>query len=118
MRKGLILILGLMVASVYADNCIKCHSDISPKMVKDYKISAHYEEDVSCSDCHGDEHQTDTDFENAGIPTPETCAGCHEKQVNQYKKGKHSFAWAALKAMPTTHFKPMELIDGGKGCGG
>ncbi len=27
-------------------------------------------------------------------------------------------AWAALKAMPTTHMAPMALIDGQKGCGG
>ena len=50
--------------------------------------------------------------------TPETCADCHEERVDQYKAGKHSLAWAALTSMPTTHFKPMELIEGQKGCGG
>ena len=50
--------------------------------------------------------------------TAETCSGCHPDRFDQYKAGKHSLAWAALKSMPTTHFKPMELIDGQKGCGG
>jgi hypothetical protein len=44
--------------------------------------------------------------------TPETCANCHAERFDQYKAGKHSLAWAVLKSMPTTHFKPMELIDG------
>jgi len=52
------------------------------------------------------------------IPTPETCANCHDKQVEQFKNGKHAFAWAAMKAMPTAHWQPMALMEGMKGCGG
>ncbi len=52
------------------------------------------------------------------IPTPETCAPCHDIQVEQFKAGKHALAWAAMKAMPTTHWQPMVLIEGMKGCGG
>ncbi len=52
------------------------------------------------------------------MPTPETCNMCHAKQVAQYKKGKHAFAWAAMNAMPTTHQLPMALREGMKGCGG
>ena len=37
---------------------------------------------------------------SAGMRKGETCAGCHEAQVAQFKKGKHAFAWAAVKAMP------------------
>jgi len=52
------------------------------------------------------------------IPTPETCAQCHSTQVEQYKHGKHSKAWAAMLAMPTIHWQPMAMIEGQKGCGG
>jgi len=38
--------------------------------------------------------------------------------VSQFKKGKHAFAWAAMKAMPTSHWQPMALMEGMKGCGG
>ncbi len=58
-----------------------------------------------------------TDASKAAVPTPEVCAECHDVQVTQFKKGKHALAWAAVKAMPTTHMLPMELIDGMKGCG-
>jgi hypothetical protein len=86
--------------------------------VNDWKISQHFMEEVGCETCHGEDHNTDADAELARIPTPETCADCHEEQVTQYQAGKHAFAWAAMKAMPTTHWKPMELIEGMKGCGG
>ena len=46
------------------------------------------------------------------------CAGCHEDRFNEFKKGKHAAAWAAMKAMPTIHWQPMELTEGMKGCGG
>lgn len=101
-----------------ADTCVQCHTKISPGVVTDWKISKHFDEEVDCASCHGEDHTTMTDYELAEIPTAETCASCHEDQVGQFKKGKHAFAWAAMKAMPTTHWKPMELIDGTKGCGG
>jgi hydroxylamine dehydrogenase len=51
------------------------------------------------------------------VPTPETCSRCHPAQVEQYRAGKHSKGWAAMKAMPTIHWQPMALIEGQKGCG-
>ncbi|MDI6686923.1 MAG: multiheme c-type cytochrome, partial [Desulfobacterales bacterium] len=33
-------------------------------------------------------------------------------------KGKHSFGWTSLNAMPITHVEPDELMEGGRGCGG
>ncbi len=43
---------------------------------------------------------------------------CHKERVEQFKSGKHAFAWAAMNAMPTTHWQPMALTEGMKGCGG
>ncbi len=55
---------------------------------------------------------------NAKIPTPVTCAECHEERVEQFKAGKHALAWAAMEAMPTIHWQPMAMTEGMKGCGG
>jgi hydroxylamine dehydrogenase len=108
----------LLAVSVQAEDCVSCHEKTTPGAVSDWKLSRHFTEEISCEDCHGDGHSSATDLEKVLTVTPETCATCHEERVEEYKKGKHSLAWAALKAMPTTHFKPMELIDGQKGCGG
>lgn len=98
--------------------CVECHEEITPKLVNDWQLSRHGQEDVDCSDCHGERHMSEDDVNLAEIPTPETCADCHEDRVKEFKAGKHAFAWAAMKAMPTIHWQPMTLIEGMKGCGG
>lgn len=98
--------------------CVSCHTKVTPGIVRDWKLSRHSAEEVDCSDCHGSKHSTPEDVENVRIPTPKTCKKCHNDRVKQFEKGKHALAWAAMKAMPTAHWQPMELIDGMKGCGG
>lgn len=102
---------------LYANVCVDCHKKVTPGIVNDWKISKHSENDIACNTCHGDQHTSAKDVQYAKIPTPETCAQCHEDQVNQYKNGKHALAWAAMKAMPTFHMQPMALTEGMKGCG-
>lgn len=108
----------LLVTSVSAQDCVTCHEEATPGAVTDWKLSRHFVEEVTCDDCHGDGHSSATDVEKVLTVTPETCANCHQDRFDQYKAGKHALAWTVLKSMPTTHFKPMELIDGQKGCGG
>jgi len=113
------LLAGLLIApAAWADDCVECHGRETPGIVQDWKLSAHFNEEVGCDACHGDGHTTADDVAKVELPTPETCAECHEDQVTQYMAGKHSKAWAAMKAMPTTHWKPMALTEGMKGCGG
>jgi hypothetical protein len=119
MRTLWILALGLAWAGIAsAGDCIPCHTEKTPGIVKDWQLSKHFQEDIGCASCHGEGHSTDADVAKAGIPTPATCAECHEDQVKQFTAGKHNFAWAAMKAMPTTHMLPMALTEGMKGCGG
>jgi hypothetical protein len=98
--------------------CVSCHTRVTPGIVNDWKNSQHSRMDIGCTICHGDQHTTNTDFAKAKIPTPDTCAQCHEEKVAQFKKGKHALAWAAMEAMPTIHWQPMALIEGMQGCGG
>ncbi len=114
----LVLSVILIASPLYSQECEKCHGKVTPNIVSDWKLSKHAQNNVSCSDCHGNAHKSAQDPEKALIPTPETCALCHESQVNQFKSGKHAFGWAAMKAMPTAHFQPMAMMEGMKGCGG
>lgn len=111
--------IGLVpLAGLAADSCVECHKSISTNIVSDWQISRHGQVGLGCSICHGSEHSSASDVNKVQIPTPDTCAGCHEKRVKEYKAGKHAFAWAAMKAMPTMHWQPSVLIDEMKGCGG
>jgi len=101
-----------------AEDCVECHNKITPNIVSDWKLSKHSENYIFCDACHGDGHTSASDVANVTLPTAETCGECHDDQLAQFSRGKHAAAWAALKAMPTTHQLPMELVDGMKGCGG
>lgn len=118
--KRLFIAVGLFffTSTGFSQTCIECHKDITPNIVSDWQMSKHAQNDVDCSVCHGDQHTGMNDVEKVELPTPETCANCHEEQVEQFKKGKHSLAWVALTAMPTFHMQPMAMTEGFKGCGG
>jgi hypothetical protein len=101
-----------------AQECAECHRTITPKIVSDWELSEHGQNGVACYACHGNQHNSADDVAEVELPTPETCNNCHAEKVEQFKKGKHAYAWAAMKAMPTTHWLPMALTEGMKGCGG
>lgn len=108
----------VFIYPVSAQVCIICHKKITPGIVKDWQLSKHSKNKINCSECHGQDHKSAKDVSRAKIPTPDTCAMCHERRVKEFKSGKHAFSWAAMKAMPTAHWQPMALMEGMKGCGG
>jgi len=108
----------LLISGASAQVCVDCHQKVTPSIVLDWQLSKHGQAKIQCSTCHGDQHQSVKDVANVQIPTPDTCAMCHPTQVQQFKSGKHAISWASMKAMPTTHWQPMALIEGMKGCGG
>jgi len=112
------IICTLVPSLASAQVCVDCHRTTSPNIVTDWQLSKHSQNGVECSTCHGDAHTTADDVSEVAIPTPDTCATCHEDRVAQFKKGKHALAWTVMKAMPTIHAQPVALIDGQKGCGG
>ncbi len=108
----------LFVTYVSAQECVDCHKKVTPNIVSDWQLSKHSQNNIGCATCHGDQHKSAQDVSKVMIPVPDTCALCHSKQVQQFKSGKHAFAWAAQWAMPTAHWQPMSLMEGMKGCGG
>ncbi len=114
----LTLLIIAAAPAAFAADCVECHRKITPGTVSDWELSRHAANEIGCDICHGEDHTSEADVDKVTLPTPETCNLCHEDQVTQYNSGKHAVAWAAMKAMPTIHWQPTELIDGMKGCGG
>jgi len=112
------LLVALLVPPLLSQQCVECHKKTTPNIVSDWQLSKHSQNDVDCTACHGEDHKAANDYAVARIPTPDTCAQCHEEKVAQFKKGKHALAWAAMKAMPTAHAQPVAMMEGMKGCGG
>jgi hypothetical protein len=116
---GIAILMLLCVGTAIASStCLECHTTISPGQVNDWKVSMHAENDVTCSVCHGEDHQTAEDYKKAMLPDESVCADCHQDQFDSFSAGKHNFGWTVLNAIPATHFAPDELIEGGRGCGG
>jgi hydroxylamine dehydrogenase len=112
-------VTGMIPATGFAASaCVDCHKNTTPNIVTDWQISKHGQAGFDCATCHGDQHTSATDVAKVQLPTPDTCAACHQEKVTQFKSGKHAFAWAAMKAMPTLHYQPTILTQGMKGCGG
>ncbi|MCW7077096.1 MAG: multiheme c-type cytochrome [Candidatus Syntrophoarchaeum sp.] len=105
------------MGSAVASECTDCHESVTPKIVEDFS-SGVMGDKIDCSNCHGSAHNSADNVENVKFPTHETCGACHDVQDTQYMEGKHSIAWAALFAPPTTGDQPKELMEGQKGCGG
>jgi hydroxylamine dehydrogenase len=115
----LILLLSFFsLAIAEEENCIMCHQDINPGLVKDWNSSKHSKIGVTCSVCHGTKHSGPHDANLAQLPDEHLCATCHKKQFDEFARGKHNFGWISMNALPIAHVEPDELIEGGKGCGG
>ncbi|MGE5188650.1 MAG: multiheme c-type cytochrome [Gemmatimonadota bacterium] len=99
--------------------CIDCHRKVTPGVVAQF-LAGRMAREMDCSGCHGTEHTAAGDAGKAKLPTPETCAGCHEDRVAQYRQGKHVLAWSAMNALPLTTHQPLALVggEGFKGCSG
>lgn len=120
LRAAGIFLFGLLFATsaVAQQACVDCHEKITPKIVSDWRLSKHSQSDISCSACHGEDHDSAGNANLVDIPTPETCRICHEARVEQFSAGKHAHAWTVMNAMPTIHWQPVAMTEGMKGCGG
>jgi hypothetical protein len=125
MSKRFLLLFGIglwlcpALALAAESNCITCHREITPNIVKDF-LSGEMGKSgsVDCASCHGSDHQSKDDAAKAKMPTEKTCQPCHQNQHDQYMSGKHMAAWIAMEAMPKTGLQPHPYIQGMKGCGG
>lgn len=96
---GIAASLGLRAAPTEAaqkSKCISCHEKVTPGVVTQF-LSGKMGKTLDCSTCHGSDHQTEKDVAKVKLPTPETCAQCHEKRVKEYREGKHALAWVSMK---------------------
>jgi hydroxylamine dehydrogenase len=130
MKQGLVLGAFLALAGAAAtlltagtgtagdkSKCVACHEKVTPGIVKQHLSGKMGKIGLDCVACHGSDHQSENDVAKAQMPTPETCAKCHEKRVKEYRQGKHALAWVAMKAMPMLNHQP-SAVGGGdlKGC--
>lgn len=62
--------LSFCPAALSAQQCIECHKKTTPNIVSDWQLSKHSQNDVGCSVCHGEEHNSVATVAKAKVPTP------------------------------------------------
>ena len=59
----IILITLSLAAAALAQDCVKCHLEVTPGIVGDWQASAHARMEVDCAVCHGDAHTSAEDVD-------------------------------------------------------
>ncbi len=96
----------LAVISNETDHCLSCHSEKGEGKVitEQWKDSKHAQVGVGCLECHKAEKDDIDAYEHHGdiiatIVTPNDCAKCHEKEVEQFTKSHHADGGAILGSL-------------------
>lgn len=112
---GWALSLGGVSVPEDSERCITCHMEknIAPKIIEQWAVSKHAKEGVGCLSCH---EASKKDFDAvkcpgsdtyvAKHPTPKDCAVCHEKQVEEMTKSKHSYPFYVYANADRAVFEP------------
>jgi hydroxylamine dehydrogenase len=77
------------------DECVVCHRDETPGIVRQFGVSTMAAADVACRDCHEVEEGYPGSVEHEGAyvlaqPSTTMCKRCHEKEVAQYLESRHA----------------------------
>ncbi len=88
---------GIRIAA--AQPCIDCHEEQTPGIVKQWHDSKHRVAGISCEACHTARDGDPSGYDHNGhmitaIPSPQYCAGCHPKEVEENSRSKH--AWSTF----------------------
>lgn len=111
-------------ASESEDECVVCHANHTPGIISQFGDSAHFQNDVSCADCHrvdedyaGAVQHPDQDFWVLPLSSPGRCSQCHSQEVNQFNLSRHSLpayiAYNGTDGLSEDHIAMYEAIPEG-----
>jgi len=98
-----------------AQKCLDCHSVSTPGIVEQWHSSAHAKSGIDCYSCHKAAANDPATFDHYGqkiavIVTPNYCARCHAKEVEQFEKSHHA---AAAQFIGSLDNMLGEIVEGG-----
>ena len=83
--------------SAESRKCLVCHTQKTPDIVAQWRLSKHARESVGCWECHGATAAEPGAFEHEGttittVITPNACAACHGEIVAENQRSHHAEA--------------------------
>lgn len=100
--------------------CLECHQSDNPGLYQQWGTSKHYGANVGCYECHA-AAATDTDVLKDGIHddfvistivSPNDCARCHVKEVEEFVNSHHSKAGRIMGSLDNLL---AEVVEGNNG---
>lgn len=83
----LFAIIAAAVAALANDDCLECHEKKTPGIVAYWRKSAHFQKQVSCTDCHG--NNVDANHKRTVIVDAAKCGVCHKTELAGHRESKH-----------------------------
>jgi hydroxylamine dehydrogenase len=74
--------------------CIRCHQEVTPGLFQSWVESKHAKKGVHCITCHID-HQAAS--EQKSMVFPDKCGECHKKQLEEFRKSRHSIGFDRMR---------------------
>ncbi|MEE9553974.1 MAG: multiheme c-type cytochrome [candidate division Zixibacteria bacterium] len=89
------LLLLILTDGISAKECIECHQQSNPSLIKHWQESKHALADIGCIDCHQAEKGEVDAFEHNGaiiatIVSPLDCGKCHEAETRENSESRHA----------------------------
>ncbi len=114
-EKPVKILQGLSQMSKESATCASCHRQESPGIYDQWGHSGHFGASVGCYECHkAEKSDKDSimhkDFVISVIVSPKDCAGCHEKEVEEFDRSHHATAGNILGSLDN---QLAEVIEGG-----
>ncbi len=108
-------------AVVYADErsreCIDCHEEkhIEIVWIRQWAQSRHAEMGIGCIACHEAQEDDPDKWDHEGflvthVPSPQDCADCHQKEVEEYAQSHHAKAAEFIGSLDNILG---EIVEGG-----
>ena len=97
--------------------CIDCHRKESRALYEQWGDSKHYRANVGCYECHQAGRKDVDAFDHYGfniaiIVSPDDCANCHSKEVEEFKGSHHAAAGRILGSLDNLL---AEVVEGNNG---
>ena len=107
-------------------SCVECHRKDSPALVMEWERSRHAKYGVGCIDCHEAVKGEIDAWEHEGavvsaLVTPQDCAKCHVREVEEFSKSHHARAGEILASLDNVLAEkvagmPGNIADAVNGC--
>lgn len=97
--------------------CLECHKTDNVSLYQQWGKSKHYGANVGCYECHKAEEGDVDAFEHndyliSVIVSPDDCARCHEKEVDEFANSHHSKAGRIMGSLDNVL---AEVVEGNRG---